>query len=104
MEKDLLQTVIKVEGEIHQSIETERKKAAAWLESIRASLSQELEAKKRQLEDDYVQTLAATCSECEYKAKKEITDVDQMVEYLQNLPEEFLQDAVRQFLREILPT
>jgi hypothetical protein len=45
MEEDLLQTVIKVESEIQHSIESERKKAAEWLESVRVSLSQELEAK-----------------------------------------------------------
>lgn len=103
MEKDLLQAVIRVEDEIHQSIETERKKASEWLESIRKSLSQELEAKKLQLEEDYVQALEATCTECEFKAKKEITDVDKMVEYLQNLPEEYLQNTVQEFLQEILP-
>ena len=46
MEEDLLQAVIKVEKDIQQSIETEKKKAADWLESIRVSLNQELKEKK----------------------------------------------------------
>lgn len=104
MEKDLLQAVIKVEGEIHQAIETERKKAAAWLESVRTSLSQELETKKRQLEKDYTQALATTCRECEYKAKQEITHVERMVDYLHNLPDDSLKRTVWEFLHEILPT
>ena len=103
MEKDLLQAVITVESEIHQSLENERKKAAAWLESVRISLSQELEAKKRQLEEEFTQSLETTCRTCELKAKKEIADVNQMAEFLQNLPEDTLQDVAGQFLLEILP-
>jgi len=103
MEKDLLQTVIKVESEIHQSIESERKKAAEWLESVRISLSQELEAKKQQLEEEYAQGLETTSNECEIKAKKEIADVNRMAQHLGNIPDDILQDAVREFLPEILP-
>ena len=103
MEKDLLQAVITVESEIQQSLEIERKKAADWLESVRISLSQELEAKKQQLEEEYVQSLETTCKTCELKAEKEIADVNQMAEYLQNLPVEILQEVVKPFLQEILP-
>jgi F0F1-type ATP synthase membrane subunit b/b' len=103
MEKDLLQAVIKVESSIQQSIESERKKAAEWLESVRVSLSQELEAKKQQLEEEYARSLETTCLECEIKARKEITDVNQLAEQLQNIPETILQDIVRKFLQDILP-
>jgi prolyl-tRNA synthetase len=103
MEKDLLQAVIKVETEIQHSIESERKKAAEWLESVRVSLSQELEAKKRQLEEEYALSLETTCKECELKAKNEIADVNQMADYLLNLPDEFLQDIVKAYFQEILP-
>ncbi len=103
MEKDLLQTVIKVESSIQQSIESERKKAAEWLESIRISLSQELEIRKQELEEDYTRSLDAACMECEIKAKKEITDVDQMAEQLQNIPDTYLQETVRGLLPAILP-
>ncbi|MDH3330707.1 MAG: hypothetical protein OEL68_00150, partial [Desulfobulbaceae bacterium] len=85
MEKDLLQAVIKVESAIQQSIESERKKAAEWLESVRVSLSQELEAKKQQLEEEYTRSLESTCMACEIKAQKEVTDVNEMVENLQNI-------------------
>jgi prolyl-tRNA synthetase len=104
MEKDLLQAVIKVESEIHQSIESERKNAAEWLESIRVSLSQELEAQKQQLEEEFAQSLENTSNECELKAKNEIADVNQMAEHLQNLPEKFLHNVVKEFLPKILPT
>ena len=103
MEKDLLQAVIKAESAIQQSIESERQKAAEWLESVRVSLSRELEAKKRQLEEEYARALETTCTECEIKAKKEITDVDQMAEDLRKIPDEVLQDVVRKFIRDILP-
>ena len=103
MEKDLLQAVIKVESDIQQSIESERKKAAEWLDSVRLSLSQEQEAKKQQLEAEYERSLETTCNECEIKAKKEIADVNQLAEHLKNLPEEVLQEAVREFLQDILP-
>jgi F0F1-type ATP synthase membrane subunit b/b' len=103
MEKDLLQTVIKVESSIQQSIESERKKAAEWLESARVSLSHELEAKKRQLEEEYARSLETTSLECELKAKKEINDVNQMAEHLQNIPDEILENIVREFLQDILP-
>jgi uncharacterized protein YpuA (DUF1002 family) len=85
MEKDLLQAVIKVESAIQKSIETERKKAAEWLESVRVSLSQALEAKKQQLEEEYARY------------------VNEMVENLQNITDEMLQEIVRGFLQDILP-
>jgi|SRR5210317_118288 F0F1-type ATP synthase membrane subunit b/b' len=103
MEKDLLQAVIKVESAIQQSIESERKKAAEWLESVRVSLSQELEAKKQQLEKEYTRSLESTCMACEIKAQKEVTDVNEMVENLQNITDDILQDIVRVFLQDILP-
>ncbi|MBW2485416.1 MAG: hypothetical protein JRF05_08665 [Deltaproteobacteria bacterium] len=103
MEKDLLHAVIKVESEIKHSIESERVKAAEWLESVRVSLSQELEAKKRQLDDEYIQALETTCKECEFKAKTEIDAAEQMAENLQNLSDDILRNAVREFLSEILP-
>lgn len=103
MEKDLLQAVIKVESAIQQSIESERKKAAEWLESVRVSLSQELEAKKQQLEEEYTLSLESTCMACEIKAQKEVTDVNEMVENLQNITDDILQDIVRVFLQDILP-
>ena len=103
MEKDLLQTVIKVESAIQQSIESERKKAAEWLESVRVSLSHELEAKKQQLEKEYTRSLESTCMACEIKAQKEVTDVNEMVENLQNITDDILQDIVRVFLQDILP-
>jgi len=103
MEKDLLQAVIKAESEIQQSVESERKKAAEWLESVRISLSQELEIKKQQLDEEYTQSLAATCQECEFKAKKEIADINEMAEYLQNLSDDILLELIRGYLPEILP-
>jgi len=103
MEKDLLQAVIKVESAIQQSIESERKKAAEWLESVRVSLSQELEDKKQQLEEEYVRSLESTCMACEIKAQKEVTDVNEMVENLQNITDDILQDIVKVFLQDILP-
>ena len=103
MEKDLLQAVITVESEIQQNIEAEREKAAAWLESLRVSLSQELEAKKQQLEEEYLHSLETTNASCEFNAKKEIADVNQMAEYLLNIPDDILQDVVKRFLPQILP-
>ena len=102
MEEDLLQAVIKVEKEIQQSIEAEKKKAADWLESIRVSLSQELKEKKQQLLDDHDLSLEETCTITRNKAEKEIFEVNQMAEYLQNLPEDVLLE-VSEYLQLILP-
>ena len=103
MEEDLLQALIKVESEIQHSLESERKKAAEWLESVRESLSLELETKRRQLEDEYTRSLEKTCNECELKAKHEIDIANQVAENLQNLSDEILQNEVKEFLQEILP-
>jgi len=103
MEKDLLQAVIKVESKIQHSLESERKKAAEWLESVRVSLSNELEAKKRQLDEEYTRSLEKTTNECELRAKQEIDVVNRVAENLQNLSDDILQDTVREFLQEILP-
>ena len=102
MEEDLLQAVIKVEKEIQQSIEAEKRKAADWLESIRVSLSRELKEKKQQLLDDHDQSLEATCQITRLTAEKEISEVNQMAEYLHNLPEELLL-KVGEYLQLILP-
>jgi len=103
MEKDLLQAVIKVEAEIQQTIEAEKKKAADWLESMRVSLSKELETQKQLLEQQYRESLAKTCHQCELEAKKDIADANQLAAHFKNLTEEALQDTVSKFLREILP-
>ena len=102
MEEDLLQAVIKVEKEIQQSIEAEKRKAADWLESIRVSLSRELKEKKQQLLDNHDQSLEATCQITRHKAEEEISEVNQMAEYLQNLPEDVLLE-VGEYLQPILP-
>ena len=102
MEEDLLQAVIKVEKEIQQSIEDEKRKAADWLESIRVSLSRELKEKKQQLLDDHDQSLEATCQITRHKAEEEISEVNQMADYLQNLPEDVLLE-VGEYLQLILP-
>ena len=88
MEQDLLQSIIKTESEIQQAVESEKKKAAKWLETVRISLSRELEDKKKILEKEYKQALAATCKECRLKAQKEIAGAQMITENLQNLPEE----------------
>ena len=103
MEKDLLQSVIKVEKEIQQSIEAEKKKAADWLESERVLSSQELMEKKQQLLDHYDQSLDQTCKLSRNKAEREISEVNRLAEYLQNIPEEILQKVVDEHLRSILP-
>ena len=103
MEEDLLQAVIEVEKAIQQSIEAEKKKAADWLESIRISLSQELKEKKQQLLGDYDQSLEETCHLTRNKAEKEISEVNQMAEYLQNLPEKYLLEVINEYLLLILP-
>ena len=102
MEEDLLQAVIKVEKEIQQSIEAEKRKAADWLESRRVSLSRELKEKKQQLLDDHDQSLEVTCQITRHKAEKEISEVNQKAEYLHNLPEELLL-KVGEYLQLILP-
>ena len=103
MEKDLLQEVIKVEKEIQQSIEAEKKKAAAWLESERIAAGQDLHQKKQQLLDEYDQSLDQTCRLTRNKAEAEITEVNIFVEYLENIPEEILRETVVGHLKSILP-
>jgi len=103
MKEDLLQTVINVENEIQQSIEAEKKKAADWLESVRVSLSQELTDKKQQLLDHSTQSLEETCQITRHKAEKEISDVNQMADYLQNLPEDILLEVITEYLQMIMP-
>ena len=103
MEEDLLQAVIKVEKEIQQSIEAEKKKAADWLESLRVSLSQELKEKKQQLLDHHDQSLEQTCQITRHNAEKEISAVNKLAEYLQNLPEDILLEVIVEHLRMILP-
>ena len=103
MEEDLLQAVIRVEKEIQQSVEAEKKKAAAWLESERISASSDLQQKKQQLLDEYDQSLDQTCRLTRNKAESEITKVNIFVEYLENISEEILRETVIGHLKSILP-
>ena len=102
MEEDLLQAVIKVEKEIQQSIEAEKKKAEVWLETKRVSLSRDLNEKKQLLLDDHDHSLERTCQLTRQKAETEFFEVNQMAEYLQSPPEDVLL-KVREYLRLILP-
>jgi len=103
MEKDLLQAVIKVESEIQHSIEAERKRAASWLESVRISLSRELETRKRQLDEEFTRTFESKRRDCEIEAENEIADVKQLAENIQNIPDEALQEVVKEYLLKLLP-
>jgi hypothetical protein len=103
MEEDLLQAVISVETAIQQSLESERKKAAKWLESVRVSLSRELETKKQHLAREYSDSLAAACSDCETRAGNRICETDRAAERLQNIQDSVLQEVVLEFLPAILP-
>ena len=103
MEEDLLQSVIHVEKEIQQTIEAEKKKAADWLESVRISARQELEEKKQRLTEEFDLSLEDTCRECRLNAEKEISDVEQTAERIQNLPDEILLDLINEHLQSILP-
>lgn len=104
MEKDLLQAVIEVESEIQHTLESERKKAAEWLETVRVSLRNKLESAKRDLSDEFTKSLETRRKTFELKAKEKTDAIDSMTEILQNLSGDDLQDAVREFLVEILPS
>lgn len=103
MEKDLLQAVIKVEKDIQQAVEAERRKAADWLESQRASSSRELALRKQELLTQYDQSIDTTCRLTRSKSEKETAAVARLVEYLGNVPEEILREAVNGQLESILP-
>ena len=104
MDKDLLQSVVKVEKEIHDSIEAERIKAADWLESIRVSCSKEIDDTRKQLEDNYSQSLEHACSEAEQQGAKIIADADRLADYFKNLSEEIINRSVLKYISAILPT
>ena len=104
MNKDLLHEVIRVEAEIQKSIESERKKAADWLESFRLSLSRELEVMKQEQEKKFTRSLENATREFEATAKKEIADVNAMAEYLRNVPQKVLHEVLQKYLPQILPT
>lgn len=103
MEENLLQSVISVETAIQQSLESEREKAAKWVESVRVSLSRELESKKQQLVREFNISLEATSGDCEARARNRICEADRAAERLQNIPDSVLQEVVLEFLPTILP-
>ena len=103
MDKNLLQTVVKVEKEIQDSIEEERIKAADWLESVRVSCSKEINDTRRQLEDNYSQTLERACSEAEQQGAEIVADAGRLADYFKNLPEEIINRSVLKHISAILP-
>lgn len=103
MEKDLLQSIVEVEKEIQDSIESERIKAAEWLESVRVSCSKEIDDTRKQLEDNYSQSLDRACAEAQQKSEKIIADANHLAGYLADLPEEFINRVVLRHIGAILP-
>ena len=103
MKKDLLQSVVEVEKEIQDSIEAEKLKAAEWLESVRVSCSKEIDDTRRQLEDNYSQSLEHACSEAEQKGAKIIADANRLADYFKNLPEEIINRSILRHISTILP-
>jgi len=103
MDKNLLQSVVKVEKEIQDSIEAERIKAVDWLESVRVSCSKEIDDTRRQLEDNYSQSLERACSEAEQQGAKIIADADRLADYFKNLSEEIINRSVLKYISAILP-
>jgi hypothetical protein len=103
MEKDLLQSVVEVEKEIQDSIEAEKVTAAKWLESVRVSCSKEINDTRRQLEDNYSQSIDRACSEADQKAAKIIADVTCLADFFENLPEEIINRAILKHISAILP-
>lgn len=103
MEKDLLRSVVEVEKEIQDSIEAEKIKAAEWLESVRVSCSKEIDDIRRQLEDNYSQSLERACSEAEQKGAKTIADANRLADFFKNLSEEIINRSVLKHISAILP-
>ena len=103
MEKDLLQSVVEVEKEIQDSIEAEKIKAAEWLESVRVSCSKEIDDTRRQLEENYSQSLECSCSEADRKGAKIIADADRLADFFNNLSEEIINRSILKHISAILP-
>jgi len=103
MEKDLLQSVVEVEKEIQDSIEAEKVTAAEWLESVRVSCSKEINDTRKQLEDNYSQSIDRACSEADQKAAKIIADVTRLADFFENLAEEIINRAILKHISAILP-
>ena len=103
MEKDLLQSVVEVEKEIQDSIEAEKIKAAEWLESVRVSCSKEIDDTRRQLEENYSQSLERSCSEANQKGTKIIANADRLAVFFNNLSEETINRSVLKHISAILP-
>ena len=102
-EKDLLQSVVEVEKEIQDSIEAEKIKAAEWLESVRVSCRKEIDDTRRQLEDNYSQSMECACSEAEQKGAKIIADANRLADFFNNLSEEIINSSILKHIAAILP-
>jgi vacuolar-type H+-ATPase subunit H len=103
MEKDLLQSVVEVEKEIQVSIEAEKIKAAEWLESVRVSCAKELEDTRKQLADNYSQSLERACSEAEQKGAGIVANAKRLADFLNTLPEDTVNSFVSKHISAILP-
>lgn len=103
MEKDLLQSVVEVEKEIKESIESEKIKADEWLESVRISCSREIDDTRKNLQDNYNHSLERACSEAEQKAAKIIADANRFAEYLKSFPEDHISRIILKHIPAILP-
>jgi len=103
MEKDLLQRVIDTERDIAKAVASEKKKAAAWLESVEQSCTDRVEEERQGAEQFFHQALEQFILGKKQEVEDNTKRTENETAALDRLPEKMIMEVVLKHLRKILP-
>ena len=103
MEKDVLSTIIEIEKEIEERLESERRKAVQWLDSAKKEIEVELAANVRELKDSLMESVDIARENAEKQASAILSEAAKQSRLLSEIGDETLKRIITEHLRRILP-
>jgi len=103
MGKNLLQRVIDTERDISKSVASEKDQAAAWLESVQQSCTDQVAEERQRFDQLFHQALEQFVVKKKQEVEASITRIENDTEVLDRLPEQMIRGVVLKHLQKILP-
>jgi vacuolar-type H+-ATPase subunit H len=103
MEKDVLTTVIEIEKEIEERLESERQKTVKWLDTAKRDIEVELAAKVRDLGDSLLESVAIAKENAEKQSAAILNEAAKQSRLLSEIGDETLKRIITEHIVSILP-
>ena len=103
MEKDVLSTIIEIEKEIEERLDSERRKAVQWLDSAKKEIEVELAANVRELKDSLMESVDIARENAEKQASAILSEAAKQSRLLSEIGDETLKRIITEHLCRILP-